>query len=83
MSRRIIRNGLLVMGLCAVATLMPAQQSVAQTQGCTTQACENCVTYWGHEYNNCVWGCAVIGAPGCPEICDTVYNANVVNCYNL
>lgn len=83
MNRRIVRNGLLIMGFCTVASLMSSPQSAAQTPGCTTQACEDCVEYWGYQYNTCVYGCAVIGAPGCPEICDTVYQAYVATCFTL
>lgn len=81
MNRRIVKNGLLALGLSAVAMWLPVQESAAQS--CTTQACEQCVAYWGLQLNNCIWGCAVIGAPGCPDICQSVYAANVATCYNM
>jgi hypothetical protein len=39
MNRRIARNGLLVLGLCALAALLPAERSEAQQYTC--QDCMN------------------------------------------
>ena len=38
MNSRIVRNGILVLGLCATAALLPAQRSEAQTY-----TCEDCM----------------------------------------
>jgi hypothetical protein len=84
MNLRILRNGMLTLGLCAIATLIPTHESEAQAV-CQTQACQDCVQQVSSLGWGCVAQCVQLGlGEQCPYICQNWINQTIAQyCYPL
>ena len=84
MNRRILRNGVLTLGMMLSAVWLPAQTAPVRTESCTTQACQSCVASVLEEYYICIGYCATTGADSsCALYCDTLYQLKSTACETL
>jgi hypothetical protein len=79
MNRKVVRNGLLVAAMCAVATLLPSQKAVADPD-CASAACQECMAAVYYNWQGCQAACRLtyegVIYPITNEWCNSIYGCN-------